>query len=167
VPREIFGHARDPMRFQIGRRRARHQPRFAELARDDLVRARRADAHRKVEPFLDEIHDAIRKRHVEPYSGVRGEKCRDRGCHMAHAEVHRSRELDRAAGHDRGAACLLLGLVEVGEDLHRALIERPAAFGEAYAAGGAVQQARLEMRLQLRDVPRCRRGGEPEPLGGA
>ena len=65
---------------------------------------------------------------------------------MAHAEVHRSRELDRAARHDRGAACLLLGLVEVGEELHRALVERPAAFGEAHAAGGTVQKARLEMR---------------------
>jgi hypothetical protein len=154
------------MRLQVGGRSARHQARFAELARDDVVRARRADAHRQVEPFLHEIHDALRKRHVEPYSGVRGEKCGDRRCHMAHAEVHRSRELDRATRHHRGAACLLLGLVEVGEELHRALVERPAAFSEAYASGRAVQQARLEMRLQLRDVARRRRRGEPELLGG-
>jgi len=81
---------------------------------------------------------------------------------MAHAEVHRSGQLDRAARHDRGAARLLLGLVEVGKELHRALVEGAAAFGEADAAGRAVQQPRLQMRLELRDMPGSGRGGEIE-----
>src|ERR1044071_8970717 len=80
---------------------------------------------------------------------------------------HPPREPDGAARHDRGTAHLLLGLGEVGEELDRSLVERPPALGQAHAAGGPVQQARLEMRFQLGDVPGRRRRREPQLLCGA
>jgi hypothetical protein len=69
---------------------------------------------------------------------VRGEEFGDRRREVAHAEVERSRQPYGAAGDHRGARRLLLGLFQVGEELHGALVKRLAALGQADAAGGAV-----------------------------
>jgi hypothetical protein len=99
---------------------------------------------------------------------VGGEKCDDRRRHVAHAEIHRSGELDGAARHDGRALRFLLRFLEVRQQLHAALVESAPAFGEADTAGGAVQQPGLQMGLELGNVSRrcgsrqtqarCRRG---------
>ena len=84
---------------------------------------------------------------------------------VAHAEVDRGREPDRAARHHRRARRLLLGFVEVGEELHRALVERAPAFGKAYAPGRTVEKPGLQVRFKVGDMTRSRRGGEAQALG--
>ena len=169
VLREILRHLRRAMRAQVWRRCAGYEARLPELARHQVVRAGRADADGEIETFLDQVDDAVRQRHVEAHLGVGGEKRGDRRRQMAHAEIDRARELDRAAGDHRRAARLLLGLLQLGEELHAAFVEGPAALREADATGRAVEQARLQVGLEVGDVPGCsssrqtqprRRGGE-------
>jgi hypothetical protein len=81
---------------------------------------------------------------------------------MAHAEVDRSREPDRSARHHRGAARLLLGFLEVAEQLHRALVKGAAAFGQAEAAGRAVEKPGLQVRFEFCHVPGGRGGRQSE-----
>src|SRR6185295_17886804 len=68
---------------------------------------------------------------------------------------------------NRRATRFLLGFVEVGEDLHRALVKSAPALGEAHPASRAVQQARLQMRFELGDVSGRRGRGQPELLRSA
>ena len=103
----------------------------------EVVGASRAHAHPEVEALLDQVDDAVGKRDVEAHLGVARHELCDRGGEVAHAEVDRGGEPDRAARLDRGAPRLLLGFIEVREELHRPLVERAPAFGQADAPGGA------------------------------
>ena len=156
VPRQLLRRLRRSMLREIFRGSAGHEPRLAELARHQVVGTGRSDADCQVETLLHEIDDAIGERYVEAHLGMPREKLGDRRRHVAHAEIHRGREPDGAARHDRGAGSFLLRLGEVGEQLHRALIEGAAAFGEADAPRGAIEKPRLQVRLQLGDVARSR-----------
>jgi hypothetical protein len=153
------------MRRKVLRRGARHEARLAELARHQVLRSGGADAHREVEAFLDQVHHAVGERDVEAHLRVLGEEVRDRRREVAYTEVHRRSEPDRAARHHRGARGFLLRLLKVGDELHRALVERTPGFGKADPAGRAVEEPGLEVRLQLRYMPGRRRSGKPEARG--
>ena len=73
----------------------------------------------------------------------------------------------RAARRDGAGARRLLGFLEVGQQLHAALVERAPALGQRQPARRAVEQARVEMRLEVGDVARDGRHRHVEPLGGA
>ena len=60
-----------------------------------------------------------------------------------------------------------LGFLEIGQELHAALVERLAGFGERQPARRAVEEPRVEMRLELGDVARHRRHRHAEALGRA
>src|SRR5258708_2713775 len=153
VPRQLFRGLRRAMLRQILRRGARHEPRLAELARHQIVRAGRADADRQIEALLDQIDHAIGERHIEAHLWMTREKFGDRRRDMVHAEIYRGGEPDGAARHYRRARSLLLCLGEIGEQLHRALVEGAAALRQAYAPRGAIEKARLQMTLELGDMP--------------
>ncbi len=51
-----------------------------------------------------------------------------------------------------GVLRLLLGLLEVREELDRALVEGAATLGEADPPGGAIEQARLQVAFEVRDM---------------
>ena len=65
-----------------------------------------------------------------------------------------------AVGAHRG-----LGLFEIGQQLHAALVERLARFGQRKAPGRAIEQADLEVRLQLCDLARDRGRRYVQTLG--
>src|SRR3954469_5959772 len=98
---------------QVLRRSTRHEPRLAELPRHQVVRARRPDTDGEVESLLDQIDDPIRKGDIETYLRVTLEKLSDGRRDMAHAEIHRRREANRAPRHDGGAGGLLLRLGQI------------------------------------------------------
>jgi len=155
-------YERRAVALQITRRSARHETRLAQLARNDVLRTGWSDAHAEVEAFLDQVDDAIGERHIEAHRRVRGHERGNRRRYVAHAEIHRRGELDRAAGHHRCPLGLLLGLSEVREKLDRPLIERAARLGQAHPPGSAVQKPGLQVRLQVGDMARRRSGGQAE-----
>ena len=165
VVRELLWRFRRAVLGKIRGRGTRHEPRLAELAGDEVVGTRRADADREVEALLDQVDQSVGERHIEAHFAMRGEKRSDRRRDVAHAKVHRGGEPDRAARRHGGARRFLLGLGEVGEELHRALVEGAPTLGEAHAAGRAVEEPALQMRLELGDMAGSRGRGESEPLG--
>jgi hypothetical protein len=80
------------------------------------------------------------------------EEFRDRRREVAHAEVHRGGKPDGAARRYRRARGFLLGFFQIGEKLHRALVERPAALGQAHAPRCAIEKPGLQVRLEFRHV---------------
>ena len=58
--REILRRSRLAELREIGGRRATDELGRADLARDEILAADRTDAHRGVEPFVDEIDDPLR-----------------------------------------------------------------------------------------------------------
>ena len=165
VRSQILGRLGSGMRRKVQRRGARHEASLAQLARHQVTGACGADPHRQVEALLDQIHHAVGELHVEAHLLVLREEIGDGGREMAHAEVHRSCQPDRAARHDGGAARFLLGLLQVGEELHRALIEGLTALGEADAPRGAIEEPRLQVRLEVGDVARGGGSGQAELAG--
>ena len=149
---------------EILRRGTGDEPRLAELARHEIVRARRPDADREVEPLLHQIHHAVGERYVEAHFRMPGHELGNRRRDVAHAEIHRGGQADGAARHDRRAGSLLLGLAQIGEELHRALVKGAPAFGEAYAPRGAVEEPGLQMAFQLGDVAGSCGSREAQPV---
>src|SRR5204863_8554322 len=88
VLRQVLRRLRRTALGEILRRCARHEPRLAELARDQVIRARRPDADGEVEAFLDEVDHAVGERYVEAHLGMAAEEFGDRRTDMAHAEIH-------------------------------------------------------------------------------
>jgi len=80
----------------------------------------------------------------------------DRRRQIADAKIDRTGQLDGAARPRRARRRRGFSLVEVGEQLHAALVERLPALGERQASRGAMKQARVKMRLELRNVARAR-----------
>jgi hypothetical protein len=165
VPREILGHARRAMAREVSGGRAAHDRRRADAARDEQLALDRADPHREVEAFVDEVDDAIGEVDVETHLRVAH---RERGDHRREHAVavgDRAGELERAARRDAALACRLLGLLEVGEELHGPLVERAPGLGERQPPCRPVEQARVEVALELGDVTGDRGHRPVESLG--
>ena len=126
-----------------------------------------ADPHREVAALVDQVHDPIGEVDVEPELRMAHGERRDRRRQVTLAEGDRAGELQRPSRHQRALGHRGFRLLEVGEQLHDALVERAAAFGEREPARRAVQEPRAEVRLEVGDVPRHRRGGDTEAVGSA
>ena len=167
VRREIFRDLRLAVTPQIRRRRATDEPCRADLAADQVLAADIADPHRDVESLLDEIGGAVRQLDIEAHLRVAHDEFGDRRSEMARAERDRGGEPQRAARRDGAGVRRLLGLLQVGQELHAALVKRATAFGQGQAACRAIEKPRVEMRLELGDLARDRRHGDAEALRGA
>ena len=95
---------------------------------------------------------------------TRGERSECRR-EMTNAERDRARQPERSARDDRRRSHRLLGFLEVGQQLHAALVERLAALGQREPARRPVEESRVEMRLEVGDVARNRRRRQLEPGG--
>ena len=102
-----------------------------------------------------------------PICGCSAAKSAMRRREVADAEGDRRGEPQRAARNQRRRRRRLLGLGEVGEQLHAALVERLPALGQRQPARRPVEEPRREMRLELGDVTRHRRRRHAELVGRA
>ena len=143
MPLEVLGLESGVARLQILRRRTRDDRRLAKLARDDVVRPHAADADGEGETLLDQGDDAVGERDIEAQLPMLREELGDCRGEMAYAEIHRGGEPDHAARHDRRARGLALSFLEVGKQLHGALVEGAPTLGEAHATRGAVEEPGL------------------------
>jgi len=88
-----------------------------------------ADPHGEVAALVDQVHDPIGEVDVESKLRMaRGER-RDRGCEVTLAEGDRAGELQIPPWHQRALRHRGFRFLEVGEQLHGALVERAAALG--------------------------------------
>ena len=167
VPGQVPGLQRLAVASEIRGCGAADEARRADPAAHKILAARLADAHGEIEAFLDEIDHALGELDVEAHLQVaRGERG-DRRREMACAEGRRAGETKRAARHDRRGRDRDLGLLEIREELHAALEERLPAFREREPPRRPVEQARVEMRLEVGDEARHRRDGDAQALGRA
>jgi len=58
----------------------------------------------------------------------------------------------------------LFGFLEIGEELHGTLVKGAPALGQAQATRRAVEEPCIEVRLQLRDLPRDGGYRQVQPL---
>jgi hypothetical protein len=82
------------------------------------------------------------------------------------AEGDRRVDADHARRAAAGARDRVAGLAQLLEDAHAPLVEGAAVVGEAQRAGGAREQRRAELGLELGDPPADRRRRDPEAAGG-
>ncbi len=150
--REILRLVRFAVPLEVGRRGAADEPRGADPAADEILAARIADAHREVEALLDEIDHALGELDVELQLRMPGGEGRDGRRQMTRAEGRRAREAQRAAGRNRPGGHRDLGLLEVGEQLHAALVERLPGLRQRQPARRAVQEPHVEVRLEVPDL---------------
>lgn len=116
--------------------------------------------------FLEHVRVALGQGQLDHHVG---EQCAVAGDHrhqvmLAHA--HQRLHAQAAAGADVRAGGFGLGDLDVLEDPAAPFQVTLAGFGQGQAPGGAVQQARLQVRLQVGDQPRYLRGGQVQGLGG-
>ena len=111
-----------------------------------------AGAHGEIEALLDDIHPRIAEMHIEGDARVFVQKG---------GEFRRQRDAPEGRGNDKahqparrgiGLPHPGLGLIEIGEDRHRGLVEGLAMVGQGDAAGGAGEELSPQMGLQRRDV---------------
>ena len=142
VAREVSGRGAAD---QLGR---------AESTRHHALLADLADPDREVESFLDEVHGSIGEIEVEAHLRMQHGELGDGRREMTVAEAHATGEAQRAARLHGRQAHRALGLLEIGQQLQGPLVEGLAGFGQREAASGAMEQARLEVRLEVRNLPR-------------
>ena len=103
-------------------------------------------------------NDQLRMAHAELGDG---------GRQVPHAKRDPAGQPKPALRHDGCGAYHALRLVELGEQLHAALVERLPRFGEREPARRPIQEPRVEVRLELRNLPRHRGGRNRKAFGGA
>ena len=138
-----------------------------EAPRNQPGRPARSDAHRQVEALLDEVGGAIRQVEIERQLRMAHAELGDGGRQVPHAKRDPAGQPQPALRHDGCGAYHALRLVEVRQQLHAALVERLPRFGEREPARRPIQEPRVEVRLELRDLPRHRRGRDGKAFGGA
>ena len=116
----------------------------------------RTDPDREVESFLDEIDHAVGELDVEAQLRVLRGEVGDRRRDMPLAERDRTGQLKRAARHARARGDAVLGLFEIGEELHGPFEKRLATLGQRKLARRSIQQANAEVGFEVCDMTRYR-----------
>jgi hypothetical protein len=113
---------------------------------------RLADAHDQVVALVDQVDSAVVERQVDFDAGVVAQEARDQGREVAVAERHRRVHAQFATQHGVQFAYRVFRFVERIDDRAGAGGERAAGFGQADAAGRALEQADAEMVFEIADV---------------
>ncbi|KOT02782.1 hypothetical protein DM50_4157 [Burkholderia mallei] len=166
VAREIVERPGHAGAREIGRRRDAHAPVLAELERHERRIGQLAQAHRAIEPLVDEVDHPVgqieRDRHVRVRARKRGYERRD----VAPAEARGRRHpqmparLHAARGHAR------LGVLHVVDDALAILEERRAFERQRELARGAHEQLHAEPLLERVKPAADDRGRDPFRMRG-
>lgn len=158
---QVVHRARHAVLLQVAGTGAEYAVDAAQALGDELRVGQLAlagDQH--VLAFLEHVRVALGQGQLDHHVG---EQCAVAGDHrhqvmLAHA--HQRLHAQAAAGADVRAGGFGLGDLDVLEDPTAPLQVALAGLGQGQAPGGAVQQARLQVRLQVGDQPRYLRGGQ-------
>ena len=144
------------MLAQIRRAGHRHAPHRAHLARHQARAVERADAQRKVDAAVDQVHVAVVEDEFDLDVRIAHQECRHHRRHVAAPEDRRRRHPQQAAR--AGLLVLADGRVVVGQQAARALGQALPFAGGSQAARAACEQARADALFQRSQLPRHRRG---------
>jgi hypothetical protein len=126
-----------------------------------------ADAHGNIDAFIDQVDDPVEKigRHFD--GRIRPQELHDARHDVCAAEQHRRGDRQVARGRGIDARDRLIGLGDAGEDVARVVQVAASGFGQAHAAGRALQQLHAQLRFERGNGPGdCRRGQVEAPGGG-
>lgn len=153
----VFAQGLRPQRLamltEVGRRRAEHVLQDQQRAGDQAgVRNPVATAQGQVDAFGDQVLAAVLQEQFQAQVRITLEKSRNGRGQAGEGEGQRGVDPQQAAGallhrSERG-----VGGLEIVEDALQALPVDFAGLGQAHVAGGAIDQAHLEVRFQLGDV---------------
>jgi len=136
-----------------------------QLAGDQGGIRRQHGADGEVVAFLDQVCHALADGEVDGDLRLAGEEFGDDGGEETD-DVGTGVEAQRAARGGLQRTGDAVGVVELGQDLRRAVEIGMADFGEAHLAGGAVQQAHAKPVLERLDVVAHHRRGQVQAAGG-
>ena len=136
-----------------------------EFACDQRRTLQFADAYRQVDVFLDQIDVAVVQVDIHVNVGIAGEKIADRPRQLTDAEAKRQREPDAARYRRLPARDRLLGIAQIRQQLHRALVEFAAGLGQRLPARRALQQLHAETALELAHPATHHRLGDTKFFG--
>lgn len=119
-----------------------------------------ANAHRDIQPFVDQIEIAIVQHHFDLHLRVVIEKRHHHRRHVAAAELHRRSNAQQAAQLRFGG--ILHHRLIILQQLLRALQQPHARFGRRQPPGGALHQPGAEPLFQRGDGPGDRRRRAPQ-----
>src|SRR3989304_3007788 len=102
--------------------------------------------------FLDQVDHPIGERNIELEFGMKLEKFRDERRNVRGGERMRRVDAQRSGGIRSRLSPPPLGLLELLQNLRALLVIPRAGFGQAKAAGGALQQAHPQAALEAIDV---------------
>ena len=126
----------------------------AELAHDEVRAIRRIDGDGDVEAFRDEIADGLRDDGFEQHFRMALNEAREERSGVELGERMRDRHPQRTAGRGVAIGELALGFVQLGEGGVSPGVERFALRRETKAAGAALEEAHVELLLELPHVAR-------------
>src|SRR5579875_35042 len=129
-----------------------------------------ADAQGDVEPLLDEIDVPAGQLELHPDAGMKLEEGRQRPAQDLHAELDRRAQAQESRGRLGLLPDRALGLGDLREDAHAALVIEAPLVGEAHDARRAVEEPDAEALLKLLDAMadgRFRQRQPPSRLGEA
>ena len=166
VARQVRRRPRHPVARKIGGRGEDGLARRAQLARHQRRTLQRARAHRDVRAMLDQVDHLVGQHDVERDLRIaleeRGHQRQQRSLAERHVRVHAEPAARRVVG--RRAA---LGLGQVGQQSHAALVEHAAFRRQLHLPRGAIEQAHAQARLQASDqLADGRRGHRQRPGSG-
>jgi hypothetical protein len=162
VLQQVGRMARLATRGEVARRGDDQVLDDADRSRHQRAGRQIADAHRQLDPFLDQVHRLVGQPHVQTHPRVRGEKLRDhrhddrstvrigQGDAQQPARLG-ARTADRRV--DRGS--------RIEQVLHP-LVQARRLVGRVQLAGGAGEQLHLQLRLERGDVLADGRLRQPE-----
>ncbi len=150
--------ARRAVLCEIRRRRAQHAPVAGEFSRDQRRILQRADAHRQINAFIDEIDYLVGHPQVERHARIAAQKFGDHRRYMLTPERRRHRHaqtslrlLERASNRcTRGISGVEQRAGALGENL--------AFLRDADPPGRAMQKPRAKLSFELGE-PGARYGG--------
>ncbi|CAL8474349.1 protein of unknown function [Caballeronia sp. S22] len=152
---EIGKHVRRAVLLDIGRRSARNAVHRAEPRRNESgIRqiGREHDGH--VIAFVEQVRHPLRERQIDLHRWMALLIARDHRHDVVLAEARHRMDLELAGRTRVGVAGFGFGLIDIGKNLLATLQIALARFGERDAPRRAIQQARAQMRFEVRYGPR-------------
>ena len=139
-----------------------HLPKFAPC---QIGIGRGSDTDRGIKPFVDQVHHAVGKLHIQRNLGVGCGEIGQQGGQFDGAKAERCGQPDQPAWRHGGIADFGFQIIGGFQQGAQAVGIGLTCFGQRQRSGGAVQQLDPQPRFQPRHQFRCLAGTGPQPGG--